>query len=90
MTQYNKSNPMFVQTFKILGFIVPEKSDTNFTVLHLSETQKKKTKKKTENEDKIHHMQQSSTLCSCIQNLKTPALIGPERSVTKSYIREKE
>ena len=31
-TQYSKSNPMFVQTFKILGLIVPEKSLTQISL----------------------------------------------------------
>ena len=34
--------------------------------------------------------QYTSTLCRCIQNLKTPALIGAEKSVRNNVIGEKE
>ena len=38
----------------------------------------------------VFFTQQISTLCSCIQNLKTLALIGAATSVTKNFNGEKE
>ena len=34
--------------------------------------------------------QDTSTVCRCIQNLKTLALLGAEKSVTKNFTGEKE
>ena len=34
--------------------------------------------------------QDTSTVCKCLQNLKTQALLGAEKSVMKNFIREKE
>ena len=56
----------------------------------------KKEKEKGKNKSKeisvswISFTQDTSTLCMCIQNLKTPALLGAEKSVTKIFIGEKE
>ena len=36
LTQCSKSNPMFVQTFKILGLIVPEKSLTQISLSYIN------------------------------------------------------
>ena len=48
LTQFNKSNPIFVQTFKILGLIVPEKS-------YLTFDKQMEKGKKMEKEGKINH-----------------------------------
>ena len=34
--------------------------------------------------------QDTSTLCRCMQNLKTLALLGAEKSLTKNFIGEKK
>ena len=49
-----------------------------------------------EKDDKINHTLLlffytiDSTLCSYIQNFKTPAVLGAEKSVTNIFIEEKE
>ena len=85
---------MFVPNFKILGAVVPEKSsDTNFPMHYIGVRDGKKEKKRRQN--RFQHLlffftHYISTLYRCIQNSKTLALIGAEKSVTKNSFGEKE
>ena len=64
LRQYKWSYPMFVPNFKILGAVVPEKSLTQiFLCTGVRDGKMKEIS-----------TQDTSTLCRCIQNLKTLAL----------------
>ena len=86
---------MFVPKFEILDAVVSEKSLHKIPyALHWSERWKKKEKGKKKSKEIsalcFSFTQHTSTLCRCIQNLKTLTLLGAEKSVTKHFIGENE
>ena len=67
--------------------------DTNFPyALHWRDEQKDKSEKTSKEILALwfSFTQDTSTLCRSIQNLKTLALLGAEKSVTKNFIGEKD
>ena len=66
--------------------------NTNFSMhyIGLRDGKKEKNKAKYISASWFSFIQYTSTVCRCIQNLKTLTIIGPEQSVKKNFMSEKE
>ena len=82
---------MFVLNFKILDAVVSEKSLTQISLCITLEWEMEKGKKKWQDISALwfSFTQDTSTVCRCLQNLKTLAVLGAEKFVTKIYWRKR-
>ena len=85
---------MFVPKFKIPGVVIPQKSLTRIFRMHytgVKDGEKKEKGKKKSKEISVLSLlwfsltQDHLTLCWCIQNMKTLALLLAEKSVMKKF-----